>query len=369
MALTPPMGWNSWNHFGCNVDEALIRQTADALVVTGMRDAGYRYLVIDDCWHGARDENGFIQADQKRFPSGIKALSDYVHSKNLRFGIYSDAGTQTCAGRPGSRGHEFQDALQYARWGVDYLKYDWCNTSTQNAEASYRIMHDALASSGRPIVFSMCEWGTAKPWLWAQQTGNLWRTTGDIDDKWEGKYDYKLGIMSIVDRNEPLYPFAGPGHWNDPDMLEVGNGHLSLEEYRTHFSLWAMMAAPLMAGNDVTTMSPETKSILLNKEVIAVDQDSLGHQGHRIRKSGTAEVWSRDLTDTKRAVVLFNRGDRAADIQLFWTDLGFPDTLKLRVRNVWDNRDLGEVQKTFVARDVPAHGVTMLVLTPSYPSR
>jgi alpha-galactosidase len=193
LASTPPMGWNSWNHFACNVDETVIRTAADQLVSSGMRDAGYVYLVIDDCWHGERDSHGDIQADAKRFPSGIRALAEYVHSKGLKFGIYSDAGTRTCGGRPGSRGYEFQDAAQYAHWGVDYLKYDWCNTSTQDAQASYSIMREALNHTGRPVVFSMCEWGTAKPWLWAAGVGNLWRTTGDIDDKWEGKFDYKLG--------------------------------------------------------------------------------------------------------------------------------------------------------------------------------
>ena len=233
------MGWNSWNHFGCEVNEQVIRSTADSLAASGMRDAGYKYLVIDDCWHGERDAHGDIQADPQRFPSGIKALADYVHAKGLKFGIYSDAGTQTCAGRPGSRGYEYQDAAQYARWGVDYLKYDWCHTGTQNGEASYRTMREALNHTGRPITFSLCEWGTARPWLWAGQNGigNLWRTTGDIKDRWEGKYDYAWGVMNIVDMNEPLYSYAGPGHWNDPDMLEVGNGGMTDDEYRAHFSL------------------------------------------------------------------------------------------------------------------------------------
>ncbi len=364
LAMTPPMGWNSWNHFACNVDEKLIRETADSMVASGMRDAGYQYLVIDDCWHGSRDENGFIQADAKRFPSGIKALADYVHGKGLKFGIYSDAGMKTCGGRPGSRGHEFQDALQYARWGVDYLKYDWCNTSAQNAEASYRVMREALDASGRPIVFSMCEWGTAKPWLWAANVGNLWRTTGDIDDKWEGKFDYKLGMMNIVDLNEPLYPFAGPGHWNDPDMLEIGNGGLSPEEYRTHFSLWAMMAAPLMAGNDVAHMSAETKSILLNRAVISIDQDRLGRPGHRVRKDGTLEVWSRELSDGNRAVILFNRGNAPASISVAWHEIGYPDKLSLRVHDLWKQEDIGSFQGTFTADSVPPHGVRMITLTP-----
>jgi alpha-galactosidase len=365
LALTPPMGWNTWNRFACNIDEHLIRQSADALVASGMRDAGYQYLVIDDCWHGQRDAHGDIQPDAKRFPSGIKALADYVHSKGLKFGIYSDAGRLTCGGRPGSRGYEFQDAAQYAKWGVDYLKYDWCNTGTQNAEASYRTMREALDHTGQPIIFSMCEWGTAKPWLWAADVGNLWRTTGDIDDKWEGKFDYKLGLMNIVDQNEPLAPFAGPGHWNDPDMLEVGNGGLSTEEYRTHFSLWAMMAAPLIAGNNVMQMSPETRSILLNREVIAVDQDPRGEAGRRIRREGDREVWSRPLVNGNRAIVLFNRGKSPADIAVRWSDVGYPDALHAKVRDLWGAKDLGLLQDGYTAHGIPPHGVVMLVMMPS----
>jgi alpha-galactosidase len=364
LAMTPPMGWNSWNRFGCDINEQLIRETADALASSGMRDAGYRYLVIDDCWHGNRDTHGDIQPDPARFPAGIKALADYVHGKGLKFGIYSDAGTKTCGGRPGSRGYEFQDAAQYARWGVDYLKYDWCNTSTQNAEASYRTMRDALNSTGRPIVFSMCEWGTAKPWLWAAGVGNLWRTTGDIDDKWEGKFDYKLGTMNIVDQNEALYAFAGPGHWNDPDMLEVGNGGLSAEEYRTHFSLWAMMAAPLIAGNDVRHLNAETRSILLNADVIAVDQDALGRQGRRVRKDSDLEVWSRELSDGNRAVLFFNRGTVPATISVAFHELGYPDTLQARVRDLWQGKDMGVAKGSITAQAIPAHGVVMLTVRP-----
>src|SRR5205085_2836948 len=223
-------------------------------------------------WQASRDADGNIVADAARFPAGIEALAAYVHARGLKFGLYSDAGTLTCAGRPGSAGHEFQDARRYARWGVDYLKYDWCSTGTRNAEEAYKLMADALRATGRPIVLSICEWGTSKPWLWAEKVGNLWRTTGDITDKWEGKFDYSWGVVSIADMNEPLWPHAGPGHWNDPDMLEIGNGGLSDAEYRSHFSLWAMMAAPLMAGNDIANMTPATRDILLNKEVIAVDQ-------------------------------------------------------------------------------------------------
>ena len=214
LALTPPMGWNSWNKFACNVNEETVRDTADAMAASGMRDAGYQYVVIDDCWHGPRDANGFITADAQRFPSGIKALADYVHSRGLKFGIYSDAGRLTCGGRPGGQGHEYQDALTYARWGVDYLKYDWCSTGDRNAQEAYAVMADALRASGRDIVFSMCEWGTAKPWLWAKNTGNLWRTTGDIWDSFsknDKEHSWAHPVTDIVDLNEPLWPFAGPG--------------------------------------------------------------------------------------------------------------------------------------------------------------
>ena len=362
LAATPPMGWNSWNKFACNINEDVIRKSADALVASGMRDAGYRYVVIDDCWHGSRDSRGFITADPQKFPSGIKALSDYVHARGLKFGIYSDAGRKTCGGRPGSQGHVYQDAATYAAWGVDYLKYDWCNTGTRNAEEAYALMADALRATGRDIVFSICEWGNAKPWDWAAKIGNLWRTTGDITDKWEGKYHYSWGLVSIADMNEPLWPFAGPGHWNDPDMLEVGNGGLSDVEYRAHFSLWSMMAAPLIAGNDIAGMGAATSAILLNKDVIAVDQDPLGVQGHRIIKDGDREVWVKPLVQGGRAVLLFNRGTAPATIAVGWEQLGYPATLKAHIRDLWAHRDL-PVSSGRYAAEVPAHGVVMLRIT------
>jgi len=362
LALTPPMGWNSWNRFGCNVTEDLVKSAADALVSSGMKDAGYEYVVIDDCWQVSRDAAGNIVADAKAFPFGIKALADYVHSKGLKFGIYSDAGTMTCAKRPGSRGHEYQDALQYAAWGVDYLKYDWCNTGTQNAEAAYSTMRDALKTAGRPIVFSLCEWGTSKPWLWATDVGNLWRTTGDISDCWDCKKS-QLSWTQILDLQVGLETYAGPGHWNDPDMLEVGNGGMTSAEYRSHFSLWCMLAAPLMAGNDLKNMSPEIKEILTNKEVIAVDQDPLGMQGRRVRKNGDSEVWAKQMEDGGRAVVLLNRGASDAEISVSWEDLGYPAHLSAAVRDLWAKKDLGKSTATFTAK-VPSHAVVMLRVIP-----
>ena len=370
LALTPPMGWNSWNKFGCNVSEELLRQTADAMVKSGMKDAGYKYVVIDDCWQVSRDKDGNIVADPQRFPSGIKALADYVHSLGLQFGIYSDAGSKTCQGRPGSLGHEFQDARQYAAWGVDYLKYDWCNTTTQDARAAYALMRNMLNETGRPIVFSICEWGKAKPWLWGKDVGgNLWRTTDDINDKWEAKIKWPdgsccaYGMLNILDMQVGLESFAGPGHWNDPDMLEVGNGGMNDTEYRSHFSLWSMLAAPLMAGNDLRSMRPEIREILTNQEVIAVDQDRLGLQAKRVRKDGDLEVWARPLQGGRRAVVLLNRGTSATNITVHWEDLGYPDRLGAALRDLWQKKDLGKFTGSFSA-SVPPHGVVMVTVNP-----
>jgi alpha-galactosidase len=348
------------------VNERIVRDTADAIAASGMRDAGYQYVVIDDCWHGPRDANGFITADPVKFSSGIKALADYVHSKGLKFGIYSDAGRRTCGGLPGSQGHEYQDALTYARWGVDYLKYDWCDTGERNAQEAYALMADALRSTGRPIVFSMCEWGMAKPWLWARNTGNLWRTTGDIRDsfdKWDAKNQWVHPVLEILDQNEPLWPFAGPGHWNDPDMLEVGNGGMTPAEYRAHFSLWALMAAPLMAGNDIANMDETTRSILTNKDVIAIDQDRLGVQGHRVAKDGDKEVWIKPLAGGGRAVVLFNRGATPASVTVDNDDLGYASSIRAKIRDLWAHKDVGNWKGSYSATVEP-HGVVMLRLNP-----
>ena len=365
LALTPPMGWNSWNKFACDNNEQTVRAIADAMVASGMRDAGYQYVVIDDCWQTSRDANGIIVADAQKFPSGIQALADYVHSRGLKFGIYSDAGRLTCGGRPASQGHEYQDAITYARWGVDYLKYDWCNTGDRNAQEAYAVMADALRQSGRPIVFSMCEWGTAKPWLWAKNIGNLWRTTGDIFDSFatkDPKRDWAHTMVDIVDLNEPLWPYARPGHWNDPDMLEVGNGGMTAIEYRSHFSLWAMMAAPLIAGNDIAHMDPATRDILLNREVIAVDQDPLGRQGHRVAKQGDSEVWVKPLSNGATAVLLFNRGAGPAMIRASGDQLG-PAAISGKVRDLWAHKELGRWRGS-ISADVAPHGVSMFVVRP-----
>ena len=377
LAATPPMGWNSWNRFGCDVDERLVRATADAMVASGMRDAGYLYVNIDDCWHGTRDADGFIRPDPERFPSGMKALADYVHARGLKLGIYSDAGATTCGGRPGSRGREYQDALAYARWGIDYLKYDWCATDGLNARGAYTTMRDALAAAGRPIVLSICEWGDNQPWTWAKEIGHLWRTTGDIHPCWDCEIDHggwsSWGVLRILDKQKGLRAHAGPGHWNDPDMLEVGNG-MTLSEDRAHFALWAMLAAPLLAGNDLREMSDDTRRILTNREVIAIDQDPLGIQGFRWRAEGDVEIWARPLDGGAWAVCILNRGESARQVELRWRDEPIADDLSNRranfatmeylVRDVWRGVDLGSTREALAA-EVPSHDVVMVRLTPS----
>ena len=373
LAQAPPMGWNSWNTFACDIDEKLIRDTADAMVESGMRDAGYVYLNLDDCWHGERDELGFIQPDPERFPSGMKALADYVHGKGLKFGIYSDAGDMTCAKRAGSNGHEYQDALQYAKWGVDYLKYDWCYTDNLSPQGAYRTMRDALRKAGRPIVLSICEWGTNDPWLWGPEMGHLWRTTGDIINCFDCEVDHgtwsSWGILRILDMQEGLRRYAGPGHWNDPDMMEVGNG-MSGDEDRAHFSLWAMLAAPLIAGNDLREMSEETREILTNKDVIAINQDPLGVQAFKYRDEGDLEYFFKPLADKSWGFLILNRGDEPAVIRFAWrkedvVDPDFPAEgkgydAKLRdsrygYRELWTGEE-GETGQA-LETTVPAHGV------------
>lgn len=325
IARTPPMGWNSWNKYHCDVSEELIMRMADAMVSSGMKDVGYEYIVIDDCWQVDRDANGEIVVDEERFPHGMKYLADYIHSKGLKFGIYSCAGTLTCQRRPGGRGHEYQDARTYARWGVDYLKYDWCNTGTQDARASYATMRDALYAAGRPIVFSLCEWGSNNPWEWAGAVGNLWRTTGDIGDNWNS-------MISIFERQKDLARYAGPEGWNDPDMLEVGNGGMTTEEYRTHFSLWCMLAAPLMAGNDLANMTPETKTILLNQEVIDLNQDTLGLQATCYRDNGDYQIWIKGLANNEKAICLLNKSDEKKSVQVDFALLATVRTMIRRYR-------------------------------------
>jgi alpha-galactosidase len=376
LALTPPMGWNSWNKFGCNVDERLIRETADAMVAQGMLEAGYRYLVIDDCWQGERDSLGWIHPNPQRFPSGMKALADYVHSKGLKFGIYSCAGYKTCGGHPASRGHEFQDALTYAQWGVDYLKYDWCNNEGLNAVGAYTTMRDALFAAGRPVVFSLCEWGDNQPWLWGRDIGHLWRTTGDITPCFECEQNHgtwsSWGVMKIVELRKNIRQYAGPGHWNDPDMLEVGNG-MTPNEDRAHFSLWCMMAAPLMAGNDLKNMTRATADILTNREVISVDQDSLGIQGFRYTTTPEGiEVWVKPLVQGAWTFCLLNRNEKPCTLEFNWSTYALSDDISKQsfdpksshfaIRDLWKHQSLGSTQQPLRAV-IPSRDVLMMRLT------
>ena len=379
LAMTPPMGWNSWNKFACDVSEKLIMETADAMVATGMKDAGYEYVVIDDCWQIGRDSLGFIVADPERFPSGIKALADYVHSKGLKFGIYSCAGDKTCGGRPGSRGYEYQDALMYAKWGVDYLKYDWCFTEHLNAQGAYTTMSKALKQARHPIVFSLCEWGGNKPWLWAKEVGHLWRTTGDIHNCYDCVYSHgswtAWGAMQILDMQDGLRQYAGPGHWNDPDMMQVGNG-MTYNQERAHFSMWAMIAAPLMSGNDLRDMNPQTLSVLTNKEVIAVNQDKLGIQGFRHEVKDSVETWIKPLSDGSWAVAFLNRSEQVRKFSIDWNTFSVTDPLykmnlttkdaNLRFRDVWEKKDLTFKRKKYQSDFVlDGDDIVMLVISPA----
>jgi alpha-galactosidase len=354
LASTPPMGWNSWNKFAEKIDDKTVREIADAMVSSGMKDAGYVYVNIDDTWEGERDAEGNIQTNSK-FPD-MKALADYVHGKGLKIGIYSSPGPKTCAKYEGSYQHEQQDAKTWARWGIDYLKYDWCSAEKvyqpSEMQAVYKKMSDALRATGRPIIFSLCQYGLQNVWEWgASVGGNLWRTTGDIEDTWKSMST--LGFDKQVGHEK----YAAPGHWNDPDMLEIGNGGMNVAEYRTHMSLWAMLAAPLLAGNDLRSMSDETRKILTNKEVIAVDQDKLGRQGHRISREGGAEMWIKPLENGDLALALFNRGETIATVRAIWELIGLQG--KHKVRDLWAQADLGSF-RDFYSADVAAHGVVML---------
>jgi alpha-galactosidase len=356
------MGWNSWNHFAGRIDDATVRAQADAMVSSGMKAAGYTYINIDDTWEGQRDAQGVIHTNEK-FPD-MKALADYVHGKGLKLGIYSGPGQKTCAGYEGSYGHEEQDAQTYAAWGIDYLKYDLCSFTTMMRGAAtpelahqmmldaYTKMHNALVKTGRPIVFSLCQYGNDAVWRWgASVGGNAWRTTGDITDRYNSMANIGFGQAG-------LSKFAGPGHWNDPDMLEVGNGGMTLDEYRTHMSLWAILAAPLLAGNDLTKMSPDTIALLTNREVLAINQDPAGKQGDRVWSEGPAlEIWARPLADGSKAVGLFNRLTIPTEMKLDFASIGFKGRVKMR--SIWDAVDFPPTDNAFIF-PVPPHGVVLL---------
>ena len=353
LAKTPPMGWNSWNLFADKIDDKTVREMADAMVTSGMRDAGYVYLNIDDTWEGTRDEKGVLHTNSK-FPD-MKALADYVHSKGLKIGIYSSPGPRTCGGYPASYGYEQQDAKMFADWGFDFLKYDWCSAGYVYKDAAihavYQKMGDALLATHRPIVYSLCEYGRESVEKWGPQVGaSLWRTTDDIRDEWES-------MMSNIHIQSPTALWAGPGRWNDPDMLEVGNGHMTADEYRTHMSLWALTAAPLLAGNDLRTMTEKTKSILMNKEVIAVDQDVLGKQAVPV-KEGELERWVKPLADGGVAIGIVNLGTTPAPGKVDLKELPIRGKVK-QVRDLWAHKDLASQDGKCTAT-IPPHGVLML---------
>jgi len=354
LAATPPMGWNSWNWFAEKVTDKDIRQAADLIVSSGMRDAGYVYVNIDNTWEGQRDADGVLHSNEK-FPD-MKALADYVHAKGLKLGIYSSPGTKTCARFEGSYGHEQQDADLYASWGIDYLKYDLCSLHREMGDmapndklkqneimrAAYEKMHQSLVKTGRPIVYSLCQYGHDSGWQWAAQVGgNLWRTTGDISPNFDR--------VALIGRGQAgLAKFAGPGHWNDPDMLEVGNGKLTLDENQTHMGMWAMLAAPLLAGNNLNQLTPQITSILTNREIVAIDQDALGKQAERIFAEGPIEIWARPLANGDRALAIFNFGEDESflrGIDLHLKQAGVANGWK--ARDVWAAKDLGSIDDTF----------------------
>lgn len=379
VALTPPMGWNSWNTFEVNINEDLVKKTADIIVSSGLKDAGYEYIVLDDGWmvKDHRDKNGDLIPDPVKFPHGMKALIDYVHSKGLKFGLYNCAGTQTCAGYPGTRGYEYQDARFYANLGIDFLKYDWCNTNGINATEAYTTMSKALKAAGKPIVFSICEWGDNQPWDWATPVGNLWRISGDIYPCFDCEYKHKegnwssWGVLRILEMRKDIRKFSGPDHWNDFDMMEVGNGMTNTED-KSHFTLWSMMASPLFAGNDLRIMKPETLNILTNKEIIAINQDALGIQGFKYQSENGVDVWVKPLFDENWAVVFLNRSDKTQKINFDWkkhiiedNDFKFILNLtsqKYNVRDLWEHINLGNTNKIF-QKELAPHDVIAIKLT------
>ncbi len=379
LAPTPPMGWNTWNTFQTKINEEMLREMVDVYLSSGMRDAGYQYFVLDDGWMSMeRDQSGSLVADPVKFPHGMKAFADYVHSKGLKFGIYNCAGSKTCAGYPGTRGHEYEDARLYASWGVDFLKYDWCNTDSLNAPEAYKTMSAALRATGRPIVFSICEWGDHKPWLWAVGVGELYRSTGDISASFVVRKPIgnwtPQSVMSILDLQEAIRKYNGPNHWNDPDMLEVGNG-MTMVEDKSHFSLWCMLAAPLAAGNDLRKMTAQTREILTNKEVIDIDQDPRGIAAFKMVMPDSLELWVKPLKNNELALCFFNRTGSTKKIALSWKDLNITDAQSgldvhfdkqiFTLRDVWMKKDLGKTDK-ILERSLDSHDVLVLRLKPAH---
>lgn len=377
LAMTPPMGWNSWNTFATNIDEKLVKETADIMVSSGLAAAGYNYIVLDDGWMTKeRDANGDLIPDPVKFPSGMKALIDYVHSKGLKFGLYNCAGTQTCAGYPGTRGYEYQDARFYAKLGIDFLKYDWCNTKGITAPEAYTTMSNALKTAGRPIVFSLCEWGDNQPWEWGKPVGNLWRISGDIYPCFDCEFKHpenwsSWGFMKIAEMRKDIRKYSGPDHWNDFDMMEVGN-EMNDTEDKSHFAMWCMLSSPLFTGNDYRKMSKETLAILTNKELIAVNQDKLGIQGFKHSAEDGLEVWVKPLSDGNWAVTFLNRSEVSKKINFDWkknaikdVDFGYEadfNKTTFKIKNLWTNKDAGNTKKNFTA-ELASHDCITLKLS------
>ena len=357
LGLTPPMGFNTWNTFACDIEEELIHDMVHTLYHLGLKDLGYTYINLDDCWQVSRDEDGHIQEDRKAFPSGIAALSDYVHSFGFKFGLYSDAGYYTCQRRPGSLGYEKQDAEMYAKWNIDYLKYDNCYSNPLDVKQRYQAMHDALNATGHPIYFSMCEWGVQDPATWANPVGNSWRTTGDINASWKS-------ITKLLDQNNKWHAYAGVGGWNDPDMLEVGRGDLTYSESKSHFTLWCLMKAPLLLGNDLRNMDSSILQIISNTEVIALNQDPLGVQGYKRSVVNDLEVWAGELSGGHVAVVLFNRSPEPSLITATWEDIGLAEGSQYYARDLWAHKETG-IQVGSIQAVVDSHDVVALRLSPA----
>lgn len=375
LAKTPPLGWNSWNTFATDINEQLVKDIADKFVELGLKDAGYEYIVLDDGWMAKeRDANGNLIADPIKFPNGMKALADYIHSKGLKFGLYNCAGSKTCAGYPGSRGYEYQDARSYASWNVDFLKYDWCNTGKINAESAYITMRDALKAAERPIVFSICEWGDNQPWKWGKDVGHLWRVTGDIINCWDCEVGHgswsSWGIWKIINMRKDIRKAAGPGHWNDFDMMEVGNGMTDAED-RTHFAMWSMLASPLIMGNDLRTASKETIKTLINKEVISVNQDKLGIQGFRFTNENNTEIWLKPLENDNWAMTFVNMSDTPMEINFDWNKHDIGDDVNgkrvdlknntFKIRDLFNHKNLGDTSKNLIQK-LNSHDVLMIQL-------
>ncbi|SHH38931.1 glycoside hydrolase family 27 protein [Flavobacterium defluvii] len=377
LAMTPPMGWNSWNTFATNIDEKLVKETADIMVSSGLAAAGYNYIVLDDGWMTKeRDTNGDLVPDPVKFPNGMKALIDYVHSKGLKFGLYNCAGTQTCAGYPGTRGYEYQDARFYAKLGIDFLKYDWCNTKGITAPEAYTTMSNALKTAGRPIVFSLCEWGDNQPWEWGKPVGNLWRISGDIYPCFDCEFKHpenwsSWGFMKIAEMRKDIRKYSGPDHWNDFDMMEVGN-EMNDTEDKSHFAMWCMLSSPLFTGNDYRKMSKETLAILTNKELIAINQDKLGIQGFKHSAEDGLEVWVKPLSDGNWAVTFLNRSEVSKKINFDWkknaikdVDFGYEADFQkttFKLKNLWTNKDAGNTKKNFTA-ELASHDCITLKLS------